>query len=751
MPQALIIVESPTKARTIQNYLGREFAVRASMGHVKDLPTNELGIDIDKSFKPKYLLIKGKRKVMTELKSLAKQVERIYLAVDPDREGEAIGWHISNELQKLNPNIFRIRLHEITRRSVLDALNHPGELDVALVESQMARRILDRLVGYQISPLLWRRVRQGLSAGRVQSVALRLIVEREREIRAFIPREYWEVMGQFKSGDSDAFTAKLARIGDKKAVISNQAEADVVLADLAKARYDISLVESKEVKRRSQPPYITSRLQQDGWRFFKFPAKKTMSVAQRLYEGINAGDEAGAVGLITYMRTDSVRVSDEAIDAARGFIKEAYGDAYAPPKPNAYKNKKSAQDAHEAIRPVSMEYPPERVKAHLSGEEFKLYSIIWKRFVASQMAAARFAQSNIEVSADQRYHFRTTGMIPVFDGYTRVYKKEDEEGEEAKKLPAVTQGAAVDAEAITPEQKFTEPKARFTESTLIRELEERGIGRPSTYATIVSTLLDKEYVARDKGRFVPSELGGYTSDVLVESFPKEMEVGFTASMEESLDQVEEGKVEWHHLLEQFYANFAITLEKASGKEGEPGAMRNLKKLAEETGIVCERCNEGHMQVKLGRNGPFLGCSKYPDCKNTRDYERDEKGVIKQVERGGPTGTCPECEGALVAKRGRYGEFEACANYPECTFTRPLSTGMDCPMENCEGTLVQRRSRRGRTFYGCTKYPDCTFTMPGEPVKQECPSCGFALLSRRKRRRGEQLVCPNEKCGEVIPA
>jgi DNA topoisomerase-1 len=697
---------------------------------------------VEEDFKPEFVLIKGKKKVLTELKALAKEADSIFLACDPDREGEAIAWHLSQELARSCPRSHRILLHEITKHAVLEALANPGQVNMSLVESQMARRILDRLVGYRISPLLWRRVKQGLSAGRVQSVALRLLVEREREIRAFVPEEFWEIGGEFRTAKGEAFSARLAKIKGKKASLRNGEQARAVVAALKDASFTVESVESKDVQRRPQAPYITSRLQQDGWRFFRFPAKKTMSLAQRLYEGIELGAQ-GAVGLITYMRTDSVRVNPDAISAVRGFISTTFGERYLPAEPHQYKNNKSAQDAHEAIRPASLDFPPEVVKAYLDADEFKLYSIIWKRFVASQMADAIFKQTTLDVG-EGTHTFRATGAVPVFDGCLRVYKREEDEAEEAYTLPAVQQGEVVTPSAIKPDQRFTEPKPRFTESTLIRELEERGIGRPSTYATIVSTLLEKKYVERKEGKFVPAELGMYTCDALVSSFAQVLDVGFTARMEEQLDEVEEGQVEWHGLLRSFNDDFEKTLEAAEG------SMKNLKQAAEETRIACDECGKP-MLVKIGKNGPFLACSGYPECRNTREYTRDAKGAIQLVEKKQAEGNCPKCGSPLVRKRGRFGEFEACSKYPECKFTRSVASGVNCPVDGCTGMLIQRRSMKGRMFYGCSRYPECKFTAAGEPVKQACEACGFPLMVKQKKRDEVVLMCASSACGHRAAA
>ncbi len=737
MKKGLIIVESPTKVRTIKKVVGKDFAVEASVGHIKDLPKSRLGVKIEDGFEPEYVTIRGKREVIKRLKQAAKKVEEIYLGPDPDREGEAIAWHIAEELKKLGKPIKRLLLYELTERGIKEALTHPAELDPRKFESQKARRILDRLVGYNLSPLLWEKVKRGLSAGRVQSVALRLICEREREREAFEPEEYWTIE-VLLAAEQGLLPAKVKTFKGKKLRPSNEAEAQKIVQDLSQATFVVDKVEKKKVRRRPAPPFITSTLQQEAWRRLRFSAKKTMLLAQRLYEGIELGEE-GAVGLITYMRTDSVRVAPEAQQEAREYIRKTFGRDYLPPKPPTYKSRKTAQEAHEAIRPTSLARTPESLKPYLSKDELALYELIFRRFVASQMKEALFERTEVRIAAGA-YGLLASGLVLLHPGFLVLYRPEEEE-EEAT-LPAVEPGTTLRLEKIEPKQHFTQPPPRYTEASLIRTLEEKGIGRPSTYAQIVSTIKDRGYVETEKGHLRPTELGLLVNDLLVAHFPDILETGFTARLEEELDKIEEGQTDRVALLKRFYETFEKVLTKAKEE------MASLK-AGIPAGVKCPACG-AEMIIRVGRAGAFLACSRYPECRETRDYVRDEKGAVKIVERKTVTNeVCEKCGRPMVIKRSRFGEFLACSGYPECKNTRPLSTGIPCPEEGCDGTLIKRRSRKGKIYYRCSKAPDCPFILWEEPLPEKCPACGAPFMVK-KRRRGETFkLCPRCKHEEPL--
>lgn len=746
MGKSLIIVESPAKARTISKYLGKDYEVRASVGHVKDLPKNDIGVDTQKDFEPRYEVIRGKGKVIQEIRKASRAADRVFLAPDPDREGEAIAWHIAEEIRTANGNITRVLFHEITKGAILEALKNPRELDRDKFESQQARRILDRLVGYEVSPVLWDKVRRGLSAGRVQSVAVRLVVEREREIAAFVPEEYWTVEADVEGPVPPPFLAKLAEKGGQKFRPANQAEATAAVQTIRSSDLVVRTVERKETKRAAPPPFITSKLQQEAARQLRMTAKRTMAVAQRLYEGVELGAE-GAVGLITYMRTDSTRLSEQAVTAAREFILSNYGPEYLPQSANLYKSKKGAQDAHEAIRPTAMEYPPERIKPFLERDEYRLYSLIWNRFVACQMTPARYDKTTVDIAAGE-YTLRANGSILTFPGYTKIYidRREGSEGEDRDRmLPPIEEGQRVALRDLRHEQQFTQPPPRYSESGLIKELEEQGIGRPSTYASIISTIQDKEYVEkRQDARFWPTELGTIVTDLLVENFPQIFDVKFTAQMEDALDKVEEGETRWLDLLRGFYGPFSETLERARRE------MRDVKRQEIPTDIPCDRCGK-HMVIKFGRNGSFLGCSGYPECRSTAEYIRTEDGKVRVKPQETTEERCPECSSALLVKQGKFGRFLACSNYPTCKFTKPVGTGARCPREGCAGELVEKRSKRGKVFYGCSNYPKCDYATWDKPLDEKCPDCGAPNLFEKRRRGGAVIVhcerCGHEKGGE----
>ncbi|MCZ6468928.1 MAG: type I DNA topoisomerase [Candidatus Dadabacteria bacterium] len=719
MSKSLIIVESPAKAKTIKKYLGEEFNVEASSGHLIDLPTSKLGVDIDNNFNPEYVVIRGKAKYLDKLKKAAKNADKVYLASDPDREGEAIAWHIANELNIWDKSR-RVLIHEITKSAVKKSIENPTDISQNRFEAQQARRVLDRLVGYQVSPLLWRKVRKGLSAGRVQSVALRLVVEREREIEAFKPREYWSIESELKRTEdeiADSFVASLAKFEGEKVEISKEEQSNHMLDSVKNGDFIVSSVDRKDKKRNALPPFITSTLQQEASRKIRFGTKKTMSIAQKLYEGIELGEE-GPVGLITYMRTDSVRVSNDALVEARSYIKENYGDQYLPATPNTFKVKKSAQDAHEAIRPTFANKIPDSIKEFLSDEEYKLYKLIWQRFLASQMNPIIYDQTTLEIEAGKGT-FRATGSIIKFPGFSAVYLEGKEEEEEAKekdemrKLPDVSVGDKLDLINLEGKQHFTQPPPRFSESSLVKELEEKGIGRPSTYASIISTIQDREYVLREKNRLSPTVLGRTVNDLLIQGFPEIMDVQFTADMEEKLDDVEDGNVNWVELLRGFYDGFADRLDKAQE------SMKGV-----ETNITCDNCS-APMIIKWGKNGEFLSCSRYPDCKNAKAFEYDSEGNIKIVERAAPVLRedigCDKCSAPMVIKQSRRGEFLACSRYPDCKNAKAFEydpdgnikiiereeplVREDIKCEKCGKPMAERKGRFGK-FVGCTGYPKC---------------------------------------------
>ncbi len=843
MAKSLVIVESPAKAKTINKFLGRDFTVKASMGHVRDLPKRTLGVD-EESFEPEYAVLPDKKKTLAELKKSAKIAEAVYLASDPDREGEAICWHLMDELRKGTKAAFhRVLFNEITKRAILAAFESPLEIDMNKVEAQQARRILDRLVGYKISPLLWDKVRRGLSAGRVQSVALRIICERERLIQQFKPREYWSLTARLAGENPPEFPAKLVLRDGRKIEPANEPEASEVLDELGyklvtkpgedkgtlvadaeavdPAPFKVTSIQAREKRKNPFPPFITSKLQQDASRQLGFTVKKTMRVAQGLYEGREIGD-AGTVGLITYMRTDSTRVADEAIAAARAFIGTTYGKKALPEKARVYKVAKQAQEAHEAIRPTSMEFTPERVKRDLGKDEYRLYTLIWNRFIASQMRAARFDVTRVDIEAG-RYTFRANGSVLKFPGWLAVYhvgkaedprdREDDDADSEDRRLPRLSEGEVLQAEELLPKQHFTQPPARFSEATLVKELEENGIGRPSTYATILSTIMDRDYVVKDKRRFSPTELGFLVNELMVASFGDIVDVGYTAQMEVLLDQIEEGDLDWIDALRDFQEKFSKDLERAKvemrdvkreaiptdqscdkcgkmmvlkwGRFGQFLACsgypdcKNTRDLANDVEIEstngkggraaaktakvnaapsqveieadpCEKCGEA-MVLRRGRYGPFLACSSYPDCKNTRKVTMTKDGKAEAKADRLLDHECPKCGSKLAVKQGRYGEFTACSSYPKCRFVKMKETGVKCP-ECADGQVVERRSKRGKLFYGCSAFPDCNFVTWKKPVDKECPECGASyLVERMTKKAGHQFLCDSENCSHVETA
>ena len=743
---ALVVVESPAKAKTINKYLGANYVVKASVGHVRDLPKSKIGVDLDDgTFEPVYEVIEGKKKVLGEIRKAAREVETVYLASDPDREGEAIAWHIAEEIKGENKNLHRVLINEITKKGVTSAIAQPRKIDMNKTDAQQARRILDRLVGYKISPILWNKVQRGLSAGRVQSVAVRLVCEREEAIKAFVPDEYWSVDVTAHAKNPPPFEARIWKWDGERAEPKTADQANEIAAELAAGDAVVANVEKKERRKKPQAPFITSRLQQDAARKLRFSAKRTMALAQRLYEGVELGAE-GPTGLITYMRTDSTRISDDALTAVRQHITETYGADYLPAEVNTYGNKERAQDAHEAIRPTLMEWPPDKVAAalaeHPEGNELtKLYTLIWQRFVASQMVPAVYDQTTIDMDRG-RAQIRANGQIMKFAGYTKVYEvaeTDDAKAEAAenadKLLPAVEVGEPITLDNIRPEQHFTQPPPRFSEASLVKELEERGIGRPSTYAAIMSTIVDRGYVEKKEARFWPTELGILVNGLLVVSFPEIVSSDFTAKMEADLDHVEDGTEDWRKLLGEFYAPFKLELEKAETE------MRDVKREEIATEWVCEKCGKP-MVIKWGRNGSFLACQGYPECRTTCEVVKNLDGTWEKVPPQTTDEVCETCGAPMTVKRGRFGSFLACTRYPECKTTKPISLGVKCPRPGCGGYIAEKRSRRGKPFYGCSNWAKkgCDFVAWDKPIPQPCPVCQAKFVLKKETKRGITLRC-----------
>jgi DNA topoisomerase I len=736
---SLVVVESPTKVKTIQKYLDRGFLVKASLGHLKDLPKSKLGIDVKKSFAPQYVPVRTKTKTLEELKKAGKRAKALYVATDPDREGEAIGWHIAQELGLPPERVYRVLFNEITEKAVKAAFKSPGRIDQKRVDAQQARRVLDRLVGYKISPLLWERVRRGLSAGRVQSVAVRLICEREREIRAFVPQEYWSLHAYLAAAVPPEFVATLRERDGEKLVPSTEAETRAIVAELEPLPFVVKAVDRGERRKNPSPPFTTSTLQQDAGRKLRFSASKTMMVAQQLYEGVDTGD-GGPVGLITYMRTDSPRVAAEAQAAARDAIAARYGPDTLPDRPPFYRARKSAQEAHEAIRPTLLDHPPERLVRHLSRDQLALYRLIWERFLASQMRPALYDTLTVDVTAG-RYLFRALGSALRAPGFMAVYIEAPDESlaapeeieSEVSGMPPLEVGQRLSLVRLDPKQHFTQPPPRYTEASLVKELEEKGIGRPSTYAQILTTIQKRGYVQRDRGSLSPTELGETVTDLLVKSFPDIFEVAFTAQMEESLDEIEEGDRKWVDTVRQFYVPFAKDLKQA-GYE-----MEDLKK-GKVTDETCPTCGEGKLLEKWGRFGRFLACERYPDCKYTRN-----PGESAQAEPEPAGITCDKCGRPMVYKQSRFGRFIGCSGYPECKNVKPITIGIACPQEGCGGELTERRSKRGRAYFGCANFPTCRFVVWQRPVATPCPKCGAPFVTERGGRGKRFAACWREGC------
>jgi DNA topoisomerase-1 len=831
MGKNLVVVESPAKAKTINKYLGSNYQVMASIGHIKDLPSKGLGVDVERDFEPTYEVIpdvkkRNNKKIVSDLRKAAKDADAVFLAADPDREGEAICQHLAEEIVPKKPKkpVFRVMFNEITKNAIQDAFKEPKQINQNLVDAQQARRVLDRLVGYKVSPLLWKNIGGKLSAGRVQTVALRLVVEREREIENFVQTEYWTISANLSAKLPPNFDARLYKIEDQTVKTSNfdedlkksevhiktEADATAIVDEAKQQNFVVDSVTTKERKRNPVPPFITSKLQQEASRKLGFSVKKTMQVAQKLYEGIELGAE-GSVGLITYMRTDSTRVSEGALNEARGFIGEKYGPNYLPEKAVHYRSKKDAQDAHEAIRPTDVRRSPESLSKLLSGDEFRLYRLIWQRFVASQMNPAVFDQTTIDIKAG-RFTFRATGSVLKFDGFLKVYqegrdekpKDGDEDSDEERRLPKVEKGETLKLNQIEPEQHFTEPPSRYTEATLVKALEEKGIGRPSTYAAIMTTIQDREYVEKIDSRFHPTPLGTTVNDVLVANFDRLFNTTYTAQMEAELDKIEDGDIKWREAMRLFYDRFSKDLTNAEQN------LKNAKQQAIPTNEICEKCGS-NMVIKFGRFGQFLACSNYPECKTTREVQSSKSGVqsqepsetpnsepetpnpvepcelcgkemvlkkgrfgsfygctgypecknIRKIAKSGETKTatppveldesCPLDGAKLVKRQGRFGEFVSCSNYPKCEYIKRDTTGVPCSRPGCKGEIVVKKSKRGKTFYGCSNYPKCDRVYWDKPVPVPCPKCNAPfLLEKNTKKEGTMHVCANEACDYKTP-
>jgi DNA topoisomerase-1 len=690
LTKVLVVVESPAKAKTISKFLGRNYTVRASMGHVRDLPKSQFGVDVENDFSIKYITIRGKGELLQELKNTASKSDRILLATDPDREGEAIAWHLQHVLKIPEDAKCRIEFNEITKKAVTEAVKKPRQIDRDRVEAQQARRVLDRLVGYNLSPLLWRKIKKGLSAGRVQSVVVRLICDREEEINSFIPVEFWSVTARLNKNKT-AFEAKLVKINEDKAELKNEQEVNEIIKKIGKNNLTVDSIKKRQQRRNPAPPFTTSSLQQEAARKLNFTAKKTMMIAQQLYEGLDLGKEIGLVGLITYIRTDSTRISEEAQKEAQEYILGKYGKDYLPEKPREYTTNGKIQNAHEAIRPTYVQRTPEEIKKFLSNDQYKLYKLIWDRFIASQMASALLDVTTVDLKYDN-FTFRATGSILVFPGFTKVYieGRDDSEKDENNILPPLEVGEEIKVSKIVPKQHFTQPPPRYTEATLVKTLEEKGIGRPSTYAPILDTIVTRGYAVREQKQFHPTELGCVVVDLLKKYFPEIIDEEFTAQMEEKLDSIEEGNVEWKKILLDFYQPFLQELESADKEIGR------IAVVDEETEEKCEKCGR-NMVIKFGRYGKFLACPGFPECQNTKPL-LEETGI-----------TCPQCQ---------------------------------------QGRVVLRRSKKGKKFYGCSSYPECQYVSWDEPTAEKCPRCTSYMVKKQGKKTGERLVCSNENCKYV---
>lgn len=742
----LLIVESPAKIKTISKFLGKDFKIMSTVGHVKDLPKKKLGVTINKTIDIDYEILEGKEKVVADICKEASKSDEIYLAPDPDREGEIIAWHIEQEIEKVvkdKNKIHRITFNEITKDAILNAVEHGHEVDLKKVAAQQARRVLDRWVGYEVSPILWKKLAPGLSAGRVQSVALRLICDREEAIRGFKPEEYWSITGEFQHNKAK-FEAALAQIGKKKAEIKNKKEADALVAALKKLNYIIDSIVDKKRSKNPSPPFMTSTLQQAAFNQLGFPVKKTMQIAQKLYEGIPLEDESSPIALITYMRTDSLRISDTALKQVRSYIAKQFDKDYLPTSAQSYskKGKAAAQDAHEAIRPIDVAMTPDYVSKFLSKDSAKLYDLIWRRFVACQMTPAEYAQRQVSIKGGD-YIFKVTGSTLIFDGFLKVYNAQEDEKEEKVQLPkTLKEKEAVDLLKIDPKQHFTQPPPKFTEGSLVKELEKEGIGRPSTYNAILNTIQQRAYTTLDaKKRFTPTELGMAVTKLLIQNLPDIMDLKFTAHMEEDLDKVAHGELQRDKLLREFHTAFEKDLQAFKGAEGKS------KRIAQPTEITCPKCKKHKLAIRFGKAGEFLGCMGYPECSFTSNFKRNEKGEIELVEAQAPKEldmTCPKCGKKLRQVMGKFGPFIACSGYPECKYIHQNKASFPCPQ--CGGDIVQR-SWKGGKFWGCKNYPKCKFAVFGEIEETPCPKCKLPFLVKKTNKAGEiTLLCSDKNCG-----
>ena len=734
----LVIVESPTKVPTIKGFLGKGYKVVSSKGHVRDLPKSKLGIDVEHDFEPKYINIRGKGELINALKKEAKNASKVLLATDPDREGEAISWHLAAVLGLDSEKAQRITFNELTKNTVKEAIRHPRDLDMNLVNSQQTRRILDRLVGYKISPFLWKKIKSGLSAGRVQSVATRMIVEREEEIEAFVSEEYWTIAAKLFKASGESFAAKFYGTPEKKLPIADGEQAARIVDELKDASFAVSGIKNAVKRRKPMPPFTTSTLQQEANRRLGFPSQRTMMVAQELYEGVNLGERA-AHGLITYMRTDSLRISEEAQAAAGALIKEKFGPEYCPKTPNVYKSKAGAQDAHEAIRPSDPSILPDAVKGKLSNDQFKLYKLIWERFMASQMKNAELDTVSVDIAAG-KYLFRASGYTVKFPGFMVLYdtvRDNEEEDDKPLELPPLTVGEPLKAEEILPAQHFTQPPPRFTEGSLVKMLEEKGVGRPSTFTSTITTIIARGYVRRNGKLLEPTELGRLTTKLMKDSFPEIIDYGFTAKMEDDLDKIENGQAEYLSVLRDFYTDFEKELKEADEKLDKLEYVKPV----EVTDIICDKCG-ANMVIREGRYGKFAACPNFPKCRNTRRLN-DDASAAEGAEEVLADEKCPVCGSDMILKKGAYGSFYACRNYPDCKTTKPYykDTGVACPQ--CGKRILVKQSRSRKTFYSCEDYPNCKFSVWDVPQQMKCPRCGGLVL---KKKNKEHYYCYNEACG-----
>ncbi len=742
----ILIVESPAKTKTISKFLGKDFKVLSTMGHIKDLPKKELGVIMPEKgpIQLTYEPLEKKDRVISQICQEAARADAVYLAPDPDREGELIAWHIGEEVAKVMKNpqaIHRITFNEITKPAIEEAVQNPSTVDINKVAAQQARRVLDRWVGYQVSPVLWRKLQKGLSAGRVQSVALKLICTREEEIRSFVPEEYWSVTGLFATASTATMAASLATIGRKKAELKTKEEVEKLLPKLQEVSYQITSIKDSKRQKKAAPPFMTSTLQQAAYNQLGFSVQKTMSLAQQLYEGIPLEDKGTPVALITYMRTDSLRIAESALEQARKFITKAFGKDYLPTKALVY-SKEKAQDAHEAIRPIDVSRIPDSVQRFLDPDLFKLYQLIWKRFVACQMKPAEYAQRAVTITGGT-YTFKATGSTLLFDGFLKVYsaEEEDEESEKTSKIPAeIKENMELGLSTIEPKQHFTQAPPRYTEASLVKELEKERIGRPSTYATILKTIQLRSYTELDKRkRFVPTELGFAVTKLLDANLPKIMNIAFTAHMEEDLDKVAQGSIERDSILREFYQEFSKDLEKFAGE--------TVERPTEPTNILCPACKKHNLVIRFGRAGAFAGCPGYPECTFSSPFKREEDGSITLIEKKEPElleERCPKCDKPLQKRVGRFGEFTSCSGYPECKYIKQETTNFMCP--GCGKAPLAKRSWKGKVFWSCQSYPACKFSISGDLQEEACPQCGSPYLLKLEKDGMQKLTCPNRECG-----